>query len=182
MFNRLFRRSGSRKKEPAEDPQRYGPDAESYSLAHIHVRVADLLRSNANRTYAFMEKSEIKRLFFSGMEPPAEGITGSIIIVTSIGVVDGHSEVISSNEEDLIPVVIFETRNAFRFIDDDRYPRQDGKPHPEGMLSMWMHCHDLGREDLEPMDVSVVQLAPEPEPQRQLRSAPRRALPPSENK
>jgi hypothetical protein len=180
MLDKLFKLIGSKSKE-ATPKQKYGRDRNSYSIGHLHVRVVDLLNSDANRIYASMSPAEIQRLFFDGMHPPDEDITGNVIIITSIGVVDGHNKVLKSKAK-LLPVIIFEARNAFEYLDDDYHPRgNDGKPNPDGLISLWMHCPDWPRADLEPMTGSVVQVTPKPE--RQLPGPTlRRQLPPSEKK
>lgn len=90
------------------------------------VDVRNLVASRFNRWVAHMETKEID--MYHRDVYGHEDITGNVVIIGGIGIVDGFSR-IDKNPKPVVPVLIFELRNAERFIYHELGP---GEKDPAG--------------------------------------------------
>ncbi len=89
----------------------FKPDDKPKRSAGFSIDVRGLLASGFNRYVVYMTKGEVLRhLTRAGTD-----ITGHIVIVGGLGVVDGYSKIRQKNTK--LPVTIFEMRTAQTFID-----------------------------------------------------------------
>lgn len=82
-----------------------------YESKGFQIDVLGLIASGLQRYICFMDKSEVRRHIYK----PSQDITGLVVIIGGIGVVDGFSK-IQSPSRGRIAVTIFELRNAQYYI------------------------------------------------------------------
>ncbi len=88
------------------------------------VDVRNLVASRFNRWVGYMDSKEVD-LYHRDVYGH-DDITGSVVIIGGVGLVDGFS-VIDSKPEPAVPVIIFELRNAERFIFHELGPGEKDK-------------------------------------------------------
>ena len=82
-----------------------------FESKHFDVDVVGLLASGLARFICFMDKGEARRHIIQ----TSQDITGRVVIVGGIGMVDGFS-IIQSSKRGKVAVTIFELRNAQYYI------------------------------------------------------------------
>jgi hypothetical protein len=103
----------------------------------VLIDVQSLLASRFKRWVARMDVNEIKQ-YHQEVDKP-DDVTGNVVLIGGLGVVDGF-RTLDQRQKGLIDVVIFELRNAERFIYHEMGPNEKDeagrfKPHtPFGML------------------------------------------------
>ena len=107
------------------------------------VDVTRLLCSRFKRWVAHMEAAEIRNFHQEVASHP--DVTGHIVIIGGLGVVDGFSTLNDARPKDRLPVIIFELRNAERFIFSELGPREKddaGLFKPNTLLGRWKTIPD----------------------------------------
>lgn len=78
------------------------------------VDVRALVASRFNRWVGYMESKEVE-LYHRDVYGH-EDVTGEVVLIGGLGIVDGFSHLDMPKPKPVIPVIIFELRNAERFI------------------------------------------------------------------
>jgi hypothetical protein len=78
------------------------------------IDVASLVGSKFNRWVGYMESREIE-LYHRDVYNH-DDVTGDIVLIGGLGIVDGFSHLDNGKPKPVVPVIIFELRNAERFI------------------------------------------------------------------
>jgi hypothetical protein len=90
-----------------------------------------------------MEASEIRDYHQDVASHP--DVTGQVVIIGGMGVVDGFSTLNACSPSDLVPVVIFELRNAECFIYHELGPGEKdaaGRFRPHTLIGQYRNIHD----------------------------------------
>jgi hypothetical protein len=90
-----------------------------------------------------MEAGEIRNYHQDVASHP--DVTGNIVIIGGLGVVDGFSTLNNARQNERLPVIIFELRNAERFIFSELGPREkdeSGRFKPNTLLGQWRNIPD----------------------------------------
>lgn len=117
--------------------------ANVYQSGGFAIDVQALLASRFKRWVGKMDVREIKR--HHQVVSHHEDVTGDIVMIGGIGVVDGFGT-LSRRKSGLVPVTIFELRNAERFIYHRLGPREKdeaGRFKPHTFLGQLKQTFDL---------------------------------------
>lgn len=127
--------------------QRFKHDHESFTInGRIHVRVLELLSSYQPRLSCRIAVRDLLDLCLTDhLERPFGDISGRIVVIGGIGVVDGYDVITAAarrNPSLDLEVVFFEPRNCAGFIDDDWHPRHANRVHPWSFIARVMMRED----------------------------------------
>jgi len=89
------------------------------------IDVASLVGSKFNRWVGYMESREIE-LYHRDVYNH-DDVTGDIVLIGGLGIVDGFSQLDNGKPKPVVPVIIFELRNAERFIYHELGPAEKDK-------------------------------------------------------